>query len=339
MHNVLMNLVNSVCKNSDFLSIINFSFYIYYYAKIITFVGFLLFTLKNFHKMKVFNFIVDIQHFVEEKHNSGLKVGFVPTMGALHEGHISLINRAKKENDIVVCSVFVNPIQFNNPTDLEKYPRTPEGDCEKLQNAGCDAVFMPSVEEMYPEKVEDHYDFGDLERVMEGACRPGHFNGVAIVVRKLFEIVNPDRAYFGEKDFQQLAIINKMVNNLNMNLEIVPCPIIRENDGLAMSSRNVRLNETERAIAPKIFSTLKDAVSKIDATGVTSLQNSMSPAEMKEYALAKYSEIKEFDVEYVEITDEINLQSIENWNECEHARIFVALQLGPVRLIDNVRIF
>ena len=280
--------------------------------------------------MEVFNFIVDIQRFVKEKHNLGLKVGFVPTMGALHEGHLSLINRAKNDNDIVVSSVFVNPIQFNNPTDLEKYPRTPELDIEKLKNAGCDAVFMPSVEEMYPEKVEDHYDFGDLERVMEGACRPGHFNGVAIVVRKLFEIVNPDKAYFGEKDFQQLAIIKKMVNNLKMNLEIVPCPIIRENDGLAMSSRNVRLNEAERAIAPEIFTTLNDAVSKKD---------SMSPAEMRDYALAKYAEIKEFDVEYVEITDEINLQSINNWNECEHARIFVALQLGPVRLIDNVRIF
>ena len=280
--------------------------------------------------MKVFNFIVDIQRFIEEKHNLGLKIGFVPTMGALHDGHLSLINRAKKENDIVVCSVFVNPIQFNNPADLEKYPRTPEKDIEKLQCAGCDAVFMPSAEEMYPEKVEDHYDFGDLERVMEGACRPGHFNGVAIVVRKLFEIVTPNRAYFGEKDFQQLAIINKMVKDLNMNLEIVPCPIVRENDGLAMSSRNVRLNETERAIAPKIFATLNDAVSKKD---------SMSPAEMKSYTLAKYAEINEFDVEYVEITDEINLKSIENWNECEHARIFVALQLGPVRLIDNVRIF
>ena len=280
--------------------------------------------------MKVFNFIIDIQRFIEEKHNLGLKVGFVPTMGALHDGHLSLINRAKKENDIVVCSVFVNPIQFNNPADLEKYPRTPEKDIEKLQCAGCDAVFMPSAEEMYPEKVEDHYDFGDLERVMEGACRPGHFNGVAIVVRKLFEIVTPNRAYFGEKDFQQLAIINKMVKDLNMNLEIMPCPIVRENDGLAMSSRNVRLNETERAIAPKIFATLNDAVSKKD---------SMSPAEMKSYTLAKYAEINEFDVEYVEITDEINLKSIENWNECEHARIFVALQLGPVRLIDNVRIF
>lgn len=280
--------------------------------------------------MKVFNFIVDIQRFVEEKHNLGLKIGFVPTMGALHEGHLSLINRAKKENDIVVCSVFVNPIQFNNPADLEKYPRTPERDIEKLQNAGCDAVLMPSVDEMYPEKVEEHYDFGDLERVMEGACRPGHFNGVAIVVRRLFEIVNPDKAYFGEKDFQQLAIIKKMVSDLNMGLEIVPCSIIREDDGLAMSSRNVRLNTEERAIAPQIFATLKDAISKKD---------SMTPAEMKEYAIAKYSEIKEFDVEYVQITDEINLKSIDNWNECEHARIFVALQLGPVRLIDNVRIF
>ena len=280
--------------------------------------------------MNVYNFIVDIQRFVEEKHNLGLKVGFVPTMGALHEGHISLINRAKKENDIVVCSVFVNPIQFNNPADLEKYPRTPEKDIEKLEQAGCDAVFMPTAEEMYPNKVEDHYDFGDLERVMEGACRPGHFNGVAIVVRKLFEIVTPNRAYFGEKDFQQLAIINKMVSDLNMNLEIVPCPIIRENDGLAMSSRNVRLNEAERAIAPKIFATLNDSITKKDV---------MSPAEMKNYALKKYAEIKEFDVEYVEITDEINLKSIENWDECDHARIFVALQLGPVRLIDNVRIF
>lgn len=280
--------------------------------------------------MNVYNFIVDIQRFVEEKHNLGLKVGFVPTMGALHEGHISLINRAKKENDIVVCSVFVNPIQFNNPADLEKYPRTPEKDIEKLEQAGCDAVFMPTAEEMYPDKVEDHYDFGDIEHVMEGACRPGHFNGVAIVVRKLFEIVNPNKAYFGEKDFQQLAIIKKMVRDLNMNLEIVPCPIVRENDGLAMSSRNVRLNETERAIAPKIFATLNDAISKKDA---------MSPSEMKKYTLDKYAEIKEFDVEYVEITDEINLKSLENWNECDHARIFVALQLGPVRLIDNVRIF
>ncbi len=280
--------------------------------------------------MNVYNFIVDIQRFVEEKHNLGLKVGFVPTMGALHEGHISLINRAKKENDIVVCSVFVNPIQFNNPADLEKYPRTPEKDITKLEQAGCDAVFMPTAEEMYPNKVEDHYDFGDIEHVMEGACRPGHFNGVAIVVRKLFEIVNPNKAYFGEKDFQQLAIIKKMVRDLNMNLEIVPCPIVRENDGLAMSSRNVRLNEAERAIAPKIFATLNNAISKKDA---------MSPSEMKKYTLDKYAEIKEFDVEYVEITDEINLKSLENWNECDHARIFVALQLGPVRLIDNVRIF
>lgn len=280
--------------------------------------------------MNVYNFIADIQRFVKEKHNSGLKVGFVPTMGALHEGHISLINRAKKENDIVVCSVFVNPIQFNNPADLEKYPRTPEKDIEKLEQAGCDAVFMPTAEEMYPNKVEDHYDFGDIEHVMEGACRPGHFNGVAIVVRKLFEIVNPNKAYFGEKDFQQLAIIKKMVRDLNMNLEIVPCPIVREIDGLAMSSRNVRLNEAERAIAPKIFATLNDSITKKDA---------MSPSEMKKYTLDKYAEIKEFDVEYVEITDEINLKSLENWNECDHARIFVALQLGPVRLIDNVRIF
>lgn len=280
--------------------------------------------------MKVFNFITDIQRFVEEKHNLGLKIGFVPTMGALHEGHISLINRAKKENNIVVCSVFVNPIQFNNPSDLEKYPRTPEHDILKLEQAGCDAVFMPSVNEMYPEKVEDKYDFGELERVMEGACRPGHFNGVAIVVRKLFEITSPDRAYFGEKDFQQLAIIKRMVKNIEMNIEIVPCPIVRENDGLAMSSRNVRLNEEERKLAPKIHCILKNAASKLSL---------MTPEEMKNYAMSKFSEIQQFKVEYVEITDEINLKTLTDWRDSNHARIFVALNLGTVRLIDNVRIY
>lgn len=280
--------------------------------------------------IQIFNYITDIQSFLKAKRDSGLSVGLVPTMGALHEGHLSLIRRAKKENDVVVASVFVNPVQFNNPIDLEKYPRTPEKDVALLESAGCDAVFMPSVEEMYPVKVTDHYDFGAIEHVMEGACRPGHFNGVAIVVRKLFEIVEPNRAYFGEKDFQQQAIIRKLVKDYNINIEIVPCDIVREKDGLAMSSRNMRLNADERAIAPMIYKVLRETVANV---------KTMNPAEMKAFALKKYAEIKQFDVEYVEIADETTLQSVTEWKESEHARIFVALQLGPVRLIDNLRIY
>ncbi len=280
--------------------------------------------------MQVFNRISDLQKFLKNERSQGHSVGLVPTMGALHEGHLSLIKRSKKENDIVVVSVFVNPIQFNNLTDLEKYPRTPEQDIDLLSEAGCSAVFMPTVEEMYPEKVEDHYDFGSLEHVMEGACRPGHFNGVAIVVRKLFDLVAPDRAYFGEKDFQQLAIIRKMVRDNNLPLTIVPCAIVREGDGLAKSSRNMRLNPEERAIAPQIFAILNAAIKKY---------KSLSPAELHDEVIANYKKIKEFDVEYVEIADESTLQHIEKWDNSEHARIFVALQLGPVRLIDNVRIY
>lgn len=280
--------------------------------------------------IQVFNYITDIQKFLKSEREKGHSVGLVPTMGALHEGHLSLVRRAEKENDIVVASVFVNPVQFNNSTDFEKYPRTPERDIEMLQNAGCDAVFVPSEKEMYPVPVTDKYDFGDLERVMEGVCRPGHFNGVAIVVRKLFEIVMPDRAYFGEKDFQQQAIIRKLVADLSLNLTIVPCDIVREKDGLAMSSRNMRLTPEERAVAPMIYKVLSE---------VAALKDSLSPDEMKKSALEKYADIKDFDVEYVEITDETNLKSIKSWDNCKNARIFVALQLGQVRLIDNLRIF
>lgn len=280
--------------------------------------------------IQVFNYIDDIQKFLKSERENGRSVGFVPTMGALHEGHLSLIRRAKKENDIVAVSVFVNPVQFNNPTDFEKYPRTLDKDIEMLQNAGCDVVFAPSEKEMYPVPVTDKYDFGELENVMEGVCRPGHFNGVAIVVRKLFEIVTPDRAYFGEKDFQQLAIIRKLVNNLSFNINIVSCDIVREDDGLAMSSRNMRLSPAERAVSPLIFKVLSEVVA---------LKDSLSPDEMKQLAIRKYADIKNFDVEYVEIADETNLKPIKSWDSCENARIFVALQLGPVRLIDNLRIF
>ncbi len=280
--------------------------------------------------IQVFNYIDDIQKFLKSEREKGCSVGFVPTMGALHEGHLSLVRRAKKENDIVAVSVFVNPVQFNNPTDFEKYPRTLNKDIVMLQDAGCDVVFAPSEKEMYPAPVNDKYSFGELENVMEGVCRPGHFNGVAIVVRKFFDIVMPDRAYFGEKDFQQLAIIRKLVADFSFDINIVSCDIVRENDGLAMSSRNMRLSPQERAVAPLIFKVLSE---------VTALKDRLSHEEMQQLALQKNADNKDFDVEYVEIADETSLKSINSWDCCEHARIFVAMQLGPVRLIDNLRIF
>ena len=231
---------------------------------------------------------------------------------------------------MLVVSIFVNPIQFNNPADLEKYPRTLEKDKQLLQSVNCDLLFAPDVKEMYPEPDKTVYHFGKLATVMEGAFRPGHFNGVAIVVKKLFEIVNPDKAYFGEKDFQQLAIIQSLVTQQKLSVTIVPCPTTREADGLAMSSRNMRLSPDERAIAPKINSILQKTVS---------LRNVLSPSEMEQYAQQAFNEIQAFDLEYVNIADDAELQPFEHWNDVSGARIFVALQLGKVRLIDNVRIF
>ncbi len=184
-------------------------------------------------------------------------IGFVPTMGALHEGHLSLVRQAKRESEIVVVSIFVNPIQFNNSDDLQKYPRDLDRDLDLLKEVGCDIVFAPSEAEMYPENPTESYAFGDLETVMEGAFRPGHFNGVAIVVKRLFDLIKPTAAYFGEKDFQQLAIIRALTEKENLSVEIVGCPIIREKDGLAMSSRNVRLSAEDRRIAPQIYKTLR----------------------------------------------------------------------------------
>lgn len=280
--------------------------------------------------MQIFSHINDLQNFLEAKRKQGLTVGFVPTMGALHNGHLSLMKRAKSENDILIASVFVNPIQFNNPTDLEKYPRTPEKDAALLETVGCDAIFMPSVEEMYPVPETKKFNFGQLEQVMEGACRPGHFNGVGIVVKKFFEIVKPNKAYFGEKDFQQLAIIKKMVKDYDIPLEIVPCPIVREEDGLAMSSRNVRLTPEDRTIAPMISTILHKTAS---------FGKKFSPEEMQNFAINSLNDVGRFNVEYVVVADEETLQSLHSWKDVEHARIFVALQLGAIRLIDNVRIF
>ena len=256
-------------------------------------------------------------------------IGFVPTMGALHEGHLSLVRQARRENEVVVASVFVNPIQFNNSEDLEKYPRNLEDDLDMLKEVGCDIVFAPENAEMYPEKPTEIYNFGALETVMEGAFRPGHFNGVAVVVKRLFDLVKPTTAYFGEKDFQQLAVIRALVEQENLAVEIVACPTVREPDGLAMSSRNARLSEEDRRIAPQIQKILRDCRDLIDV---------FTPAQLKEFAEEQLKKIPRTQLEYFEIANAKTLQPIENWSDCPKRVACVAIWLGDVRLIDNVKI-
>ncbi len=281
------------------------------------------------NNMITFSKISDINNFVREQRNNGKTIGFVPTMGALHKGHLELMKRAKQENDFLVVSIFVNPIQFNNPEDLKKYPRDVNKDKELLENIGCDVLFAPTVEEMYPEKANKKYDFGSLETVMEGASRPGHFNGVAIVVSKLFEIVQPHKAYFGEKDYQQLAIIKKLVETEQIPVEIIPCPIVREADGLAMSSRNERLTDEERAAALYIYQTLKFAKKGSDT---------ICPGPLRQMVVNMFKAREEFDLEYFELADDKNLQPINSWSSASGILAFVVVKLGNVRLIDNIRI-
>jgi pantoate--beta-alanine ligase len=281
--------------------------------------------------MKIITTINDIQLEVRKLREAGLSIGFVPTMGALHDGHLSLLKRAMDENDITISSIFVNPIQFNNNQDLEKYPRTLDDDLIKLEAAACDIVFTPSAGEMYPDDVVDiSYDFGLLEQLMEGKHRPGHFNGVAVVVKKLFDICIPTRAYFGKKDFQQLTIIKELVKKEAMDIEIIGCPIIREADGLAMSSRNVRLTENERSIAPNIFRTLSQLKKQANVSSPESVLKEATDT------LNQYPEIK---IEYVQVVDEYTLLPVITWDEAKHIRAFVALFLGEVRLIDNMKIY
>jgi len=262
----------------------------------------------------------------------GFSVGFVPTMGALHEGHLSLIRQSNAENDITVCSIFVNPIQFNNPSDLENYPRMAGQDIKLLEKEGCHLAFIPDAREIYPdnEKQEVIPDFGLLDKVMEGKFRPGHFRGVAIVVKKLFGIVEPDRAYFGKKDYQQLAIIKKLTELLNLPLSIVSCETVREPDGLAMSSRNLRLTIGERGIAPHIYEVLCKSKQKVGKIPVW---------ELKEWATKKIQEKSEFKVEYFEIADRDTLMPLDNWDLKDQAVALTAVYLGDIRLIDNIELF
>jgi pantoate--beta-alanine ligase len=274
--------------------------------------------------------IAETQSAIQKQISEGKTIGIVPTMGALHEGHLTLIRQAASENDFVVVSIFVNPIQFNNPEDLEKYPRNLEADIQRLEATGCHLVFAPSAEEMYPEPDHTVFDFGQLDKVMEGKFRPGHFNGVAIVVKRLFEIVAPNKAYFGEKDFQQLAIIKKMVSMLQIPIEIVSCPIVRDPDGLAMSSRNARLTPEERAAAPVIHKAL---------AGIKENYSWFIPDGVKQLVMGEIQENHFFRVEYVDVVDTETLQPFEDWNDAEHAVVCVAAFIGKVRLIDNIVLY
>lgn len=259
---------------------------------------------------------------------NGKTVGLVPTMGALHEGHASLFKRARAENDVFVASVFVNPIQFNNPEDLKNYPRTFEGDCRILQENGCDIVFAPTEEEMYPkgEPVKS-YGFGALESVMEGARRPGHFKGVGVVVGLLFALIQPDKAYFGEKDFQQVAVIKDLVRQMGINTQIVPCPIKRAENGLALSSRNALLTPENRDKAPYIYETLKKSTELADKTC----------REVKEFVCQRIAAVPQMKLEYFEIAHPQSLQSVAEDAPAKGNQGFIVVWMGNVRLIDNIR--
>jgi pantoate--beta-alanine ligase len=254
-------------------------------------------------------------------------IGLVPTMGALHRGHTSLVERAAAENDLVVVSIFVNPSQFNDPGDLEHYPRTLDRDLEMLQNLETDLVFVPSVKEMYPEKDERVFDLEPFDKVMEGKHRKGHFNGVAQIVSKLFLLIHPDRAYFGQKDFQQLVIVRRLTEILNLDIHVVSCPIIREKDGLAMSSRNERLTKVERKLAPFIYETLKQAAKK---------KEELSPSELKDWVSEQFASQPELTLEYFEIVEDKAFKPVSDWISGVNKVACLAVLLDSVRLIDNL---
>jgi pantoate--beta-alanine ligase len=278
--------------------------------------------------MKVYKTVSGLSDALDQCRKEGKTIGLVPTMGALHNGHLSLVKRCVAENDVCVVSVFVNPTQFNNSTDLEKYPRTEEADIELLTSANCTFAFIPSVEEIYPTPDTRKFDFAPLDQVMEGPARPGHFNGVGQVVSRLFDIVKPTRAYFGEKDFQQLAIIREMVKRYNYNLEIVGCPIVREESGLALSSRNARLSDEEKKIAVNISRAL---FMSVDLASVKSVE------EVKNWVVSTINKFPKLEVEYFEIVNSLTLQPIKEWSDADYVTGCITVYCGEVRLIDNIQ--
>lgn len=280
--------------------------------------------------MKLYRKIVELQNDLFEARKEGKSVGLVPTMGALHEGHASLIRKSSAENDVTVVSVFLNPTQFNDPADLERYPRNLEADCELIEQAGGTVVFAPSVSEMYPAEDTRHFDFPPVSTVMEGAKRPGHFNGVCQVVSRLFYIVRPDRAYFGEKDWQQIAVIKCLVKYLGLNIRIVECPIIRDEDGLAKSSRNTLLAADERAIAPNIYKVLRESVKWADTLDVKAVHDRV---------VSEINAIEGLEVEYFSIVDGNTLQDVQSWNDSKYIVGCITVYCGktPIRLIDHIK--
>ena len=280
--------------------------------------------------MKVITKVIDMQNELFVQRKNGRSIGLVPTMGALHEGHASLVRRCVKENDVTVVSVFLNPTQFNDKGDLERYPRTLDADCKLLEKEGADYVFAPSVEEVYPTPDERHFEFPPVTTVMEGAKRPGHFNGVCQIVSKLFMMTNPDRAYFGEKDFQQIAVIRRMVEDLGFPLEIVPCPVIREEGGLAMSSRNTLLTPEEREIANHIYQTLKESKVWAEKCSVQAVHDKV---------VETIDRVPELNVQYFSIVDGKSLADVASWDESDDIVGCITVFCGsqPIRLIDHIR--
>ena len=278
--------------------------------------------------MKVLRTVGELRQAMESHRNAGQTIGLVPTMGALHAGHLSLMERSCRDNDITVASIFVNPTQFNNATDLKTYPRTEEKDCALLEKAGVDYAFVPSVEEIYPEPDTRVFDLGAVAEVMEGAMRPGHFNGVAQIVSRLFSYVNPTRAYFGEKDFQQIAVIRRMAQLEGFDFEIIACTIVREADGLALSSRNVRLTPEQRKIAPAIHRTLARS---LDMT------RDKSVGEVKQWVKEEIDRQPFMTTEYYEIVNPLTMQPTDSWMTSDGPAVgCVTVYCGDVRLIDNI---
>lgn len=277
--------------------------------------------------MKKITTISELKKILQINREKGFSIGLVPTMGALHAGHISLVNKSVTDNNVTVVSVFVNPTQFNDKNDLERYPRTLDADLTLLEKAGCTIVFVPSVEEMYPEPDTRTFSFAPLDQVMEGPARPGHFNGVAQIVSKLFFAVEPDRAYFGQKDFQQVAIIRLMTKQLNLPIEIVTCPIMREESGLALSSRNMLLSDEERKKATKISQALFKS---------TTFVSNKSVEEIKAFVNESLSSDPVFRMEYFEIVDGDTLQSVKGWDDASYIVGCITIYCGKIRLIDNV---
>ncbi|MFW5757044.1 MAG: pantoate--beta-alanine ligase [Bacteroidota bacterium] len=277
--------------------------------------------------MKILDTIEQVKAEVSRILLQNEEIGFVPTMGALHKGHIDLVKRALNENDHVFCSIFINPMQFNNPDDLRSYPRTFEKDVQMLEQVGCQYLFKPSVEEIYPEKPAEKYNFGSLESVMEGKYRPGHFNGVAIVVKRLFDITTPHRAYFGEKDLQQLAIIRSLVRQEHLKVEIVPCSTVRESDGLAMSSRNTLLSADQRQRASVIYQSLLWCKNNFSQKSIP---------ELKKYVEKQISSQSDMRLDYFEIVEPDTLKPIAGKQQVNAAYGCIAVNVGVVRLIDNM---